>query len=68
MKSWLQDNNIKMYSVQDEGKPVVAERFTKTLKTKIYRYMTSASKNMYIDKLDDILMTRFTVLEKNFCP
>ena len=44
-----------MYSIHNEGKSVVAERFVKTLKTKIYKYMTSISKNVYIDKLDDIV-------------
>ena len=44
-----------MYSIHNEGKSVVAERFIRTLKTKIYKYMTSISKNMYIDKLDDIV-------------
>ena len=42
-----------MYSIHNEGKPVVVERFIKTLKTKIYKYMTSVFKNVYIDKLDD---------------
>ena len=42
-----------MYSTRNEGKFVVAERFTKTLKTKIYKCMTSVLKNVYIDKLDD---------------
>ena len=44
-----------MYSTNNEGKSVVAERFIRTLKTKIYKYMTSISKNVYIDKLDDIV-------------
>ena len=44
-----------MYSTNNEGKSVVAERFIKTLKTKIYKYMTSISKNVYINKLDDIV-------------
>ena len=44
-----------MYSTHNEGKSVVAERFIRTLKNKIYKYMTSISKNVYIDKLDDIL-------------
>ena len=44
MKSWLQDNNIKMCSTQNEGKSVVAERFIETLKSKIYECMTSVSK------------------------
>ena len=41
--------------IHNEGKSVVAERFIRTLKTKIYKYMTSISKNVYIDKLDDIV-------------
>ena len=44
-----------MYSVHNEGKSVVAERFIRTLKAKIYKYVTSISKNVYIDKLDDIV-------------
>ena len=44
-----------MYSIHNEGKSVVAEGFIKTLKTKIYKYMTAMSKNVYIDKLDDIV-------------
>ena len=52
-KKWLQDNAIVMYSTYNEGKSVVAERFIRTLKSKIYKYMTSISKNVYIDKLDD---------------
>ena len=44
-----------MYSTHNEGKSVVAERFTRTLKSKIYKYMTSISKNVYIDKLEDIV-------------
>ena len=44
-----------MYSTHNEGKSVVAERFIRTLKSKIYKYMTSISKNVYIDKLDDIV-------------
>ena len=53
-KKWLQDNDIVMYSTNNEGKSVIAERFIRTLKTKIYKYMTSTSKNVYIEKLDDI--------------
>ena len=44
-----------MYSTHNEGKSVVAERFIRTLKSKIYKYMTSISKNVYIDKLDNIV-------------
>ena len=44
-----------MYSTHNERKSVVAERFIRTLKSKIYKYMTSISKKVYIDKLDDIV-------------
>ena len=44
-----------MYSAHNEGKSVVAERFIRTIKNKIYKYMTSISKNVYIDKLGDII-------------
>ena len=54
-KKWLKDNDIEMYSIHNEEKSVVAERFIRTLKNKIYKYMTSVSKNVYIDKLDDIV-------------
>ena len=50
MKSWLE-----MYSTHNEGKSVVAERFIRTIKNKIFKYMTSISKNVYIDELDDIV-------------
>ena len=48
-------DDIETYSTHDEGKSVVAERFIRTLKTKIYKYMTSVSQNVYINKLDDIV-------------
>ena len=54
-KSWLQDDNVLIYSSHNKGKSVIAERFIKTIKKKIYKYMTSISKNVYIDKLDDIV-------------
>ena len=44
-----------MYSTHNEGKSVVAERFIRALKNKINKYMTSMSKNVYIDKIDDIV-------------
>ena len=54
-KKWLQDNDIVMYSTHNEGKSVVAENFIRTLKNKIYKHMTSISKNLYINKLNDIV-------------
>ena len=53
-KKWLQDN-IVMYSTTNEEKSVIAERFIRKSKNKIYKYMTSISKNVYIDKRDDIV-------------
>ena len=54
-KKWLKDNDIEMYLIHNEGKSVVTERCIRTLKTKIYKYMTSVSKNVYISKLDYIV-------------
>ena len=54
-KKWLKDNDIVMYSTYNEGKSIVAERFIKTLKNKIYKHMTTISKNVYFDVLDDIV-------------
>ena len=44
-----------MYSIHNEGISVTAERFIRTLKTKVYKYMTSILQNVYIDKLDNIV-------------
>ena len=55
LKSWLEKNDIEMYSMHNEGKSVAAERFIRTLKKKTYKYMTSISKNVYIDELDNIV-------------
>ena len=44
-----------MYSIHNERKSVVAEKIIRTLKTKIYKYMTLVSKNVYIAKLDNIV-------------
>ena len=45
----------EIYSMHNKGKSVVPERFTRILKHKIHKYMTSVSKNVYIDELDDIV-------------
>ena len=44
-----------MYSTNNEQKSVIAERFIRIIKNKIYKYMTAISKNVYINKLDDIV-------------
>ena len=54
-KTFLRINDIKMYLTHNEGKSVVAERFIRTLKNKIFRHITAASKNVYFDVLDDII-------------
>ena len=54
-KKWLSDNDIIMYSTYNEGKSVVAERFIRTLKNKLYKHMTATGKNVYYDVLDDVI-------------
>ena len=54
-KKRVKDNDIEMYTIHNEGKFVVAKRFIRTLKIKIYKYMTSVLKDGYIDRLDDIV-------------
>ena len=54
-KRFLKENEIKLYSTYNEGKSVVAERFIKTLKNKIYKHMTTIGKNVYFYVLDDIV-------------
>ena len=55
IRLWSEKNDIEMYSTHKEGKSVIAEGFIRTLKSKFYKYMTSVSENVYIDKLDDIV-------------
>ena len=54
-KDFLKINNIEMYSTHNEGKSVVAERFIRTLKNKIFKHLTAISKNFYFNVLDDIV-------------
>ena len=54
-KIFLKINNIEMHSTYNEGKFVVAERFIRMLKSKIFKHVTAASKNVYFDVLDDIV-------------
>ena len=56
MKSWLQDNDIETYSTHNEEKSNVAEKFIKNSKNIIYKYMISITKNMYMDKLGDMVI------------
>ena len=54
-KKLLKNNDIEMYSTCNGGKSVVAERFIRTLRNKIYKHMASVSENVYFDVLDDIV-------------
>ena len=55
VKTWLKDNDIEMYSTHYERKSVIAERFIRTLKSKIYKLMIVISENLYFDVLNDIV-------------
>ena len=55
MKSWLEENATEMYSTRNGRKYVIAEIFIETLKNKTYKCMTSISKIVYLDKLDDLV-------------
>ena len=54
-KNWLKDEGIEMYSTYNEGKSVVAERFVRTLKNKLYKHVTAIGKNVYWNVLDDVV-------------
>ena len=54
-----------MHSMHNEGKSVVAENAIKTLKNKVYKYTTSILKNLYIDKLDDIMNKHDNTYQSN---
>ena len=58
MESYLQDNDIEMHSTRNKRNSVVAETFIKTLKNKIYKYMTSKSKKVYINKVAVIVIDK----------
>ena len=55
MKSRSQDDDTKIYSKYNKGKSVVSEKFIRAIKNKIYKYTILVSKNLYIDKLDEIV-------------
>ena len=55
MKSWLQENDLEIFLTHNKGTLVVAKRFITTLKKKNYKSITSSSKSIYIDNLDDIV-------------
>ena len=55
IKSWQEGNNLEIFSTHNEEKSVVSEKFNRCLKSKIYNYVTTMSKNMYVKKLDGIV-------------
>ena len=55
MKLFLHNNDLEMYSTNNEVKSVIAEKFIRMLKNEIYKFIASTSKNAYIDKLDNIV-------------
>ena len=55
IQKWLDDNNILMYSTHNKGKSVVAERFIRTLKSKIYRKMTANDSQSYLGYFNKLL-------------
>ena len=59
-------NNIEMYSTYNEGKSVVAERFIRTLKNKIFKHMKAISKNVYFDVLVDFVNNYNITVHRTF--
>ena len=55
MDRWLEENGIERYSTYNEGKAVVVERFNRTLKTRMWKYMSANNTYRYIDVLDELL-------------
>ena len=55
MKSWLKDENIKIYSIHNGGKSLVAKHFIRNLKKKTYKYITAISKYVYINRLPGLV-------------
>ena len=63
-KDFLKINGIEMYSAYNEGKSVVAQRFIRTLKNKIFKHMTAISTNVYFDVLDGIVNKYYKAVHK----
>ena len=55
MQKWLHDNDILMYLTHNEGKSVVAEKFIKKLKDKIYKTMTANDSKSYLNYLNKLI-------------
>ena len=55
MQKWLDDNNISMYSIYNEGKSTVAERFIRTLNSKVSKKMTANDHKSYLSYLNKLV-------------
>ena len=55
MKSWLKDENIKIYPIHNGGKSLVAKHFIRNLKKKTYKYITAISKCVYMNRLPGLV-------------
>ena len=55
MQVWLDNNDILMYSTHNEGKSLIAEKFIKTLKSKIYKKMTANDSRSYLPYLNKLV-------------
>ena len=55
MEEWLDKNDILMYSTPNEGKSVIAERFIKTLKSKIFKKMTANDSKYYVSYVNKLV-------------
>ena len=55
MQKWLDNNDTLIYSTRNESKSVVAERFIKTLKSKIYKKLTANNKKFYLGFLNKLV-------------
>ena len=55
MEKWLDDNDMLVYSTHNEVNSVVAERFIKTLKGKIYKTMTANDSKSYLRYLNKLV-------------
>ena len=60
VKDFLKMNNVEMYSTYNEAKSVIAERFIRTLKNKVFKHMAAISKNVYFDVFNEMLMNIIT--------
>ena len=64
-KNWLKDEEREMYSTYNEGKSVVAERFIRTLKNKLYKHMTAIGQNVYWNVFDDVVAKYNNTINKS---